>query len=132
MRMRPESLARCNPILIDHAQASEPIVLVVLVHGERKRMERLEPAVVGVPSILRVSGHDRESRIGRARGARHGGNWSEDGGGAEQSLGGVQGLPEKDCLQNDGHEADKEDLGKLGKRGLGLGICRVWLTLQRR
>lgn len=57
-----------NPILVDDTEASKSIKLVVLVGCKRKGVERLEPSVIGISSVLRVSRDDLQAGIGGACG----------------------------------------------------------------
>src|SRR3984957_17413871 len=51
MSMRAEARPRQHAVLVDYAQRSELDVLRVEVVGERKSVERLEPAVIGVAAL---------------------------------------------------------------------------------
>ena len=44
-----------DAVFIDHPQIAPPHVRGVVVPGERKAVERLEPAVVSVASVLRFA-----------------------------------------------------------------------------
>src|SRR4029079_7122870 len=50
--MRAEALTRRDAVLVDDAQRAELHVLRVEVVGERKGVERLEPAVIGEPALM--------------------------------------------------------------------------------
>ena len=50
--MRAEALAGCDTILVDDAQRSELDVLRIEVVGERERMVRLQPAVIGIAALV--------------------------------------------------------------------------------
>ena len=47
----PKPCAGLHAVLVDHAQRPEPHVLRVVVVGERERVIRVEPAVVGVAAL---------------------------------------------------------------------------------
>jgi hypothetical protein len=41
-----------DAVLVDHAQAAEPHVLGIVIIGEGKSVERLQPTVVGVTALI--------------------------------------------------------------------------------
>ena len=47
----PKPLPRRDAVLVDHAQRAEAHVRGVVVVGERERVVRVEPAVVGVAAL---------------------------------------------------------------------------------
>ena len=49
--VRAEALAGSDAILVDHAQRAELDVLRIEVVGERERVVRLEPAVIGIAAL---------------------------------------------------------------------------------
>src|ERR1700741_4774501 len=55
MAVRPEALARSHAVFIDDAQRPELDVLRIEVVGERERVIRLEPAVVGIAALFAAS-----------------------------------------------------------------------------
>jgi hypothetical protein len=50
--VRAEAGAGGDAVFVDHAQVAEAHVLRVVVAGEGKAVERLEPAVVGIAAVL--------------------------------------------------------------------------------
>ena len=49
--MGAKTPARSNPVFIDHTQIAKPHVCRVVVAGKRKRVKRLEPAVIGIAAF---------------------------------------------------------------------------------
>ena len=52
MAVRAKARARRNAVFVDDAQIAPAHELGVVVVGERKAVKRLEPAVIGVASVL--------------------------------------------------------------------------------
>jgi hypothetical protein len=50
--VRAEALPGRDPVLVDHAQRAEAHVRRVVVAGERERVVRLQPAVVGEAALV--------------------------------------------------------------------------------
>jgi hypothetical protein len=65
--VRAESLSGLHAILVDHAQGAKAHVRAVVIVGERERMERQQPAVVGAAALL-----------GPTEGQLHGANCSRE------------------------------------------------------
>lgn len=64
VRMRSKAFSRSNSVFVDNPKTAESVVLAILIHGKRKRMESLEPPMIGIATVLRVSRDDFESRLG--------------------------------------------------------------------
>ena len=56
--VRSEPLAGLHPVLVDHPQGAEVHEVRIVVVGKREREVRVEPAVVGVPALVRSSDLD--------------------------------------------------------------------------
>ena len=58
VRVRGEALSFCDAVLVEHAQAAEPLKLRSVVVGEAEGVVRVEPAVVGVAAFARAARHN--------------------------------------------------------------------------
>src|SRR5581483_4263245 len=52
VRVRPESAAARNPVVVHYPQRPELLVVGIVVIRERERVPRVQPAVVGVPAFF--------------------------------------------------------------------------------
>src|SRR5258708_30049571 len=52
MAVRSKSRCRSDAILVNHAQAPEAHELRVIIIGKRKRVVRIEPAMIGVAPLI--------------------------------------------------------------------------------
>jgi hypothetical protein len=65
MAVRSKSRARSDAIFVNHAQAPEAHELRVIIIGKRKRVVRVEPAMIGVtPLFTSVNLYHSESPSG--------------------------------------------------------------------
>ena len=55
VRMQAEPFSDSHPVFIDHAKGTETHIAWVVIVGKRKRMVRLQPAMVGIAPVLRIS-----------------------------------------------------------------------------
>jgi hypothetical protein len=62
MRMHSETLARRDAILIDDTQRPKAHLRRVVIIGERERVIRAQPAVIGMAAIIRLT--DTKGRVG--------------------------------------------------------------------
>src|SRR5271165_3300171 len=68
MRMRGETAAAGNAIVVHDPQGTELYVLRVVVSGERKSETAVEPAVIGVAAVLALTDVNHDGLLGNARG----------------------------------------------------------------
>ena len=59
----PKPMPGRDPVLVDDAQRAEAHVLGIVIVGERKAMEALQPAVIGVAALITAAKSHHRSEL---------------------------------------------------------------------